>query len=369
MSHHKKTSETHEEVKPAFEGAAQVIPAKKMSSKLFLPIFIVVVGVIVLMLFFGKHAEKVDKETASRQQKILEASSVIEQRLAALKNTVESGETPQLPNEQPRVTRDSPEYPKELIARMNAPTSLYESGVEALAGASGSKSGKEVNEATFVGKGEDASFGNQAATTSTVAATQVPHPESTIVSGEMIHATLSVASNSDLPGMVTAIVSTPAYSYTGENELIPAGSRLVGQYNSAVLQGQSRIFIMWNRLVLPNGVSVDINSPDTDQIGQAGEPADYVNRRFWSRFGESILLSILSAGVSNVDVQSSDQYNSAQAYRMAMAESFQQSAAGTLQQTISLKPTLVRYQGATINVFIAHDLSFYNVLRQQQGVS
>ena len=182
----------------------------------------------------------------------------------------------------------------------------------------------------------------------------------------MLHAVLNVAMNSDLPGMVTATVSSPAYAYTGALELIPKGSRLIGQYSSAVLQGQSRIFIIWNRVVLPDGVSVDINSPDTDQIGQSGEPADYINRHFWSRFGESVLLSILSAGVSNVDVQSSDQYNSAQAYRIAVADSLQQSAAGTLQQTISTKPTLVRYQGANINVFIAHDLSFYN-LYQQQG--
>lgn len=193
----------------------------------------------------------------------------------------------------------------------------------------------------------------------------MPHPEYTIVSGEMLHAVLNVAMDSDLPGMVTATVTSPAYAYTGSQELIPKGSRLIGQYSSAVLQGQSRIFIMWNRVVLPDGVSVDINSPDTDSIGKSGEPADYINRHFWSRFGESVLLSILSAGVSNVDVQASDQYNSSQAYRMAIAESLQESAAGTLQQTISLKPTLVRYQGATINVFIAHDLSFYELYKQQ----
>jgi len=196
----------------------------------------------------------------------------------------------------------------------------------------------------------------------------VPHPEYTIVSGEMLHATLNVAMNSDLPGMVTATVTSPAYAYTGSLELIPKGSRLIGQYSSAILQGQSCIFIMWNRVVLPDGVSVDINSPDTDQIGEAGEPADYINRHFWSRFGESVLLSILSAAVSNVDVQANDQYNSAQSYRIAVADSLQQSAEGTLQQTISMKPTLVRYQGATINVFIAHDLSFYNLYKEQGKV-
>lgn len=257
---------------------------------------------------------------------------------------------------------------KEMIARMNAPTVIYEGGDHSASASRSSTSAShpgDPQEATFMGSGADQAFGNTPYETSTVNAAQVPHPDYTIVSGEMLHATLNVAMNSDLPGMVTATVTSPAYSYTGENQLVPRGSRLIGQYSSAVLQGQSRVFIMWNRLVLPNGTSVNINSPDTDQIGQSGEPADYINRHFWSRFGESVLMSIISAGVSNVDVDSGDEYNSAQAYRMAIAESFQKSAAGTLKQTAMQKPTLVRYQGANINVFIAHDLSFYDLYKAQ----
>lgn len=361
------SANTTEALKNTFGKTSKVVNNRYGTVKKWTTYGIMGIGVmVVLMIFLGHHHNEESKKEKDKQNKVATASALLAKRLAELREEKKNGAMPAA-RETPSV-RETGAYSKELIARMNAPTSLYEGGNNAAVASSSTSSAaqdsKNVPEATFIGKGADQAFGNTAYQTTSVDAKQVPHPEATIVSGEMIHATLNVATNSDLPGMVTATVTSPAYSYTGENELIPRGSRLIGQYSSAVLQGQDRIFIMWNRLVLPNGTSVDINSPDTDQIGQAGEPADYVNRHFWSRFGESILLSILSAGVSNVDVQSSDQYNSAQAYRMGIADSLQASATGSLQQTISLKPTLVRYQGSIINVFIAHDLSFYNLMQQ-----
>ena len=363
-----------EELKDAFGNASQVGGKPSFWKKKSAWIIAGVGALFLLIMIGGHHAKEEKKQEASKLQNMDKLREAVAARIKR-----EKGEVPQ--DHHVAATQlgldksamgEEGAYTKEMIARMNAPTSIYESGGSSTTNnssssqeASTSQSG--VKEATFMGKGADQEFGNTNYQTTSVEAKQVPHPESTIMSGEMIHATLNVAMDSDLPGMVTATVTSPAYSYTGENELIPRGSRLIGQYSSAVLQGQDRIFVMWNRVVLPNGISVDINSPDTNSIGQAGEPADYINRHFWSRFGESILLSILSAGVSNVDVQTSDQYNSAQAYRIGIAESLQASATGTLQQTISLKPTLVRYQGATINVFIAHDLSFYNVLNQAES--
>lgn len=372
MSTSHNTQDIDQKKKSIFSRASKVTREKSWASKRIFPFFMGGVGLLLIIMIFRGHHEEEKKQEIVKQHKIEVASTLLKQRLEALKEKVPQAT---LASTQTTAT-NAVTYSKELIARMNAPTSLYESsadhasslfnGTNALANSVKKAIDGGVPEATFIGKGTDQEFGNTPYQTTSVDAKQVPHPEYTIVSGEMLRAVLNVAMNSDLPGMVTATVTSPAYAYTGSLELIPKGSRLIGQYSSAILQGQSRIFIMWNRVVLPDGVSVDINSPDTDQIGQSGEPADYINRHFWSRFGESVLLSILSAGVSNVDVQSSDQYNSAQAYRIAVADSLQQSAAGTLQQTISTKPTLVRYQGANINVFIAHDLSFYH-LYQQQG--
>jgi type IV secretion system protein VirB10 len=219
------------------------------------------------------------------------------------------------------------------------------------------------NSATFAGQGVNTAFGNQSMSTTSVIAKKIAHPEYTIASGEFLHAVLETAIDSDLPGEIRAVVSQPVYAYIGETPLIPAGSRLIGQYSSSVMQGQNRVFVVWNRVILPNGVSAQINSPGTDQLGISGQGADDVYTHFFARFGEASLLSIIGAGAATGGVNNGDQYNSAAQYRMAISQSFQQSANNSLQGTLATQPTLSIDQGASINVFVAHDIDFYSVMK------
>lgn len=249
---------------------------------------------------------------------------------------------------------------KSLLARQNAPTSMYSRDLREEQQTPGAM--PEVRQATLAGQGSDTQFANANRATTVIQARRIPHPDYTIASGEFLHAVLETAINSDLPGMVRAVVSTPVYAYTGGKVLIAAGSRLIGQYSSAIVQGQNRVMIAWDRLVLPNGIVVQLNSPGADALGRAGQGADQVDTHFLARFGQSSLLSLIGAGTANVGVNNTDQYNSAAQYRTAIAQSFQQSAQQSLQGTLPMKPTLHSYQGSKINVFVAHDLSFYEVL-------
>ncbi len=251
-------------------------------------------------------------------------------------------------------------HSKKYLARQNAPTNMYSS--PAIPGRS-PQAGGRVQQATFAGRGANDQFANTPMTTDAIEAVKIPHPGYTLASGELLHGVLETAIDSDLPGMVRAVVSKPVYSYTDERTLIPAGSRLIGQYRSALIQGQNRVMIIWNRVVLPSGIAVQINSPGTDRLGRAGLRADRVNTHFLARFGEAALLSIIGAGTATVGVGTNDRYNSAAQYRMAIAQSFQQSANQSLQGTLPRKPTLQIDQGAKITVFVAHDLSFYRVLK------
>ena len=185
-----------------------------------------------------------------------------------------------------------------------------------------------------------------------------------IAEGSLIHAVLEPATNSDLPGLVRAIVSEPNYSEDGTNILIPRGSRLIGQYKSGMLQGQSRIFIVWTRLIEPSGISINISSPGVDSLGVAGQAADDIDRHFWERFGTASLLSLIGAGTANTGVSATDQNNSASEYRAAIANSFEQSANQSLQQQGNIPPTLKTYQGKSIMVFVAHDLNFEEAIKQ-----
>lgn len=160
--------------------------------------------------------------------------------------------------------------------------------------------------------------------------------------------------------MVRAITTRDVYALSGQKLLIPKGSTLVGQFNTGVTQGQNRIFVVWNRVQLSNGIIVTMNSPSIDAIGRSGLNADYIDHHFFARFGTSALLSVLGAYSAMNGVSNEEQYNSKSQYRMGIANNFQQASNQNLQQDMLIRPTLHLNQGTTINVFVAHDLDFYH---------
>ncbi len=258
--------------------------------------------------------------------------------------------------------RDSNEEQKEqeLVLRRTMPSSMYsETPMEQM-----NMKKKSVEEATFAGKDSMSEFGNKSSQTAVVEATNILHPDYTVAEGEILHGILETPINSDLPGMVRAVINQPIYAYFSDKPLIPAGARLIGQYASMVKGGQIRAFVVWSRVILPDGISIAINSPGADQLGQAGLPADKVDHHFFERFGNATLLSIIGAGAANVGVTANDQYNSAASYRQAISQSFQQSANDALQDSSDISNTLIIHQGQKVTVFVAHDLSFYQVLKK-----
>lgn len=199
----------------------------------------------------------------------------------------------------------------------------------------------------------------------TVEAVRMSSMNTIVAEGSLIHAVMESATNSDLPGYLRASVSQPVFSEDGSQELVPIGSRLIGQYKSGMLQGQSRIFIVWTRLITPVGVSVQLGSAGVDSLGMAGMQADEINRHFWGRFGNASLMSLIGAGAANVGVNGQEQ-NSAAMYREAVASSFAQSAEQSLQQDSRIAPTLKTWQGKPVMVFVAKDIDFQSVIKQNK---
>ncbi|MBX4336628.1 TrbI/VirB10 family protein, partial [Bartonella raoultii] len=93
-----------------------------------------------------------------------------------------------------------------------------------------------------------------------------------IKAGTIIPSIMISGINSDLPGQIIAQVRESVYdSATGQNVLIPLGSRLIGTYDSRVSTGQKRALIAWSRVIYPDGSSLSLgNMPGTDQSGYAG---------------------------------------------------------------------------------------------------
>ena len=183
-----------------------------------------------------------------------------------------------------------------------------------------------------------------------VRAVPMRNPHAIAPQGTIIPGVLETAINSDLPGFTRAVVSRDVLSFDGKAVLIPRGSRLIGQYKSAVALGQSRAFIIWTRVIRPDGVSIQIGSPGTDELGRGGLPGE-VNRHFIRRFSGAILLSVLNAGVALIGQTPSTQIS------IGSAGAATGLATSALQGD-AIPPTIKVMQGAAINIFVARDLDF-----------
>jgi type IV secretion system protein VirB10 len=192
----------------------------------------------------------------------------------------------------------------------------------------------------------------------TAQASQMRNLHTLIAQGAMIPGILETAIQSDLPGMVRAIVSENVYSFDGAELLIPQSSRLVGEYKSGLVHGQSRVFIIWNRLIRNDGVTINIGSIGTDALGRSGLDGD-VDTHFFERFGSSVMLSMIDTGLQ-VAANSTKSQTSA-AVAVNTGNDFSSAAAIALQNSVNIPPTINIDQGTRINVFVGKDLDFSRV--------
>jgi type IV secretion system protein VirB10 len=158
---------------------------------------------------------------------------------------------------------------------------------------------------------------------------------------------LETAIDSDLPGYVRAVVSQDVRSFDGSRVLIPRSSRLIGEYKSGLQQGQTRAYVVWSRLIRPDGVSVALASPAVDAQGATGLAGE-VDNHFLKRFGSSLLLSVIGAagavGRGGVTIATGDS-----------------AASVAAQRDGSRAPTIRVRQGQPIRIFTARDLNFASV--------
>ena len=184
----------------------------------------------------------------------------------------------------------------------------------------------------------------------TASATRMISPSTTVAQGTLMTAMLETAIDSDLPGYVRAVVSRDVKSFDGSRVLIPRSSRLIGQYKSGLAVGQTRAYILWTRLIRPDGVSIALASPATDYSGRNGLGGK-VNSHFVKRFGSAILLSVIGAAGQAIGGGNS-----------AVIVSGPQSAVSQdASRNASIPPTVRVNQGQPIRVFTARDLDFSTV--------
>lgn len=175
-------------------------------------------------------------------------------------------------------------------------------------------------------------------------------PRTTVTQGTLIPAVLETAINTDVPGFVRAVVSSDVRSFDGARVLVPRSSRLIGEYKSGLQAGQKRAYVIWTRLIRPDGVSVKLSSPAVGFGGEAGLEGK-VNSHFFSRFGSAMLLSVIG-GLSAV---------SSGGASVIVSGGGQSAAAAAIGQSGQISPTVRVRPGQPIRVFTSKDLDFSKV--------
>lgn len=173
--------------------------------------------------------------------------------------------------------------------------------------------------------------------------------------GKVIPAVLGRQINSDLPGRITAYVSSNVYDADGRL-LIPKGAALVGKYDSGVHVGQDRLMFAFERLVLPNGYSFDLPAaPGADLSGAAGMSGD-VNNHFFKMFGTSLLIAVLADHTKQPS--SVTTMGGGGPVMTAAGQVLSDVSKTILERNRVIPPTITVDQGTRINVEVVSDMVF-----------
>jgi type IV secretion system protein TrbI len=172
--------------------------------------------------------------------------------------------------------------------------------------------------------------------------------------GSVISASLITGLRSDLPGLVTAQVTSQVFdSPTGRILLIPQGSRLIGSYDSVVAFGQKRALIVWQRIMLPDGSSLRIdNVPATDASGYAGLQ-DKVDFHTWALLKGVALSTLLGVGSQLTVTGESDLV---QAIRESTQQNVSRAGDQLTSRSLNIQPTITIRPGATVRLVVHKDL-------------
>ncbi|EFL6894857.1 conjugal transfer protein TrbI [Campylobacter coli] len=180
-----------------------------------------------------------------------------------------------------------------------------------------------------------------------------------IKAGWNIPAILITGVNSDLPGQILAQVTQNVYdNATGKYLLIPQGTKVVGAYSSNIIYGQSRLLVAWNKLIFPNGDTLNLDGMQgTSQDGYTGFE-DQVDNHYFRIFGSAFLLSSISAGIAlsdNSDTNSEKETASDKAIAQAIQQ-MGQVASEMIRKNMNISPTLKIRPGYKFNIFVTKDI-------------
>lgn len=183
------------------------------------------------------------------------------------------------------------------------------------------------------------------------------NPSLTIPKGDAIDCAMTTRVVTEISGFTSCQITSNVYSADGKVLLIERMAEVEGEYAAVGAPGQRRVYVLWSRIRKPGGVTIDIASPSTDQLGAAGIDG-IVDNRWFERIGSAYMLSIFkdfltaqatpSGGNGTLIFQNSLQTSNSLAEKI-------------LAQSINIKPVVYAQQGDRVAIYVARDLDFTNV--------
>lgn len=191
------------------------------------------------------------------------------------------------------------------------------------------------------------------------AATRVPASTHTLKAGTILPATLLTGIQSDLPGTIIAKIRQDVFdTATGTELLIPQGSTLIGQYDESIRFGQSRILLVWSKLIFPNGQSISLNRlPGVDLSGQSGLH-DQVNHHYFRILGSAMLLSFFSTAQQLAGQHGANALTGSALLTAAMDQQLSETSLQWIQKNMNVAATIKIRPGANFNVLLTQDMNF-----------
>jgi type IV secretion system protein VirB10 len=205
----------------------------------------------------------------------------------------------------------------------------------------------------------------QGSATPRVAASMLGNRSLTLPKGTAFTCALKTKVISAVSGLVGCQVQRNVFSDDGRVLLIERGSHVDGEYRVAsVRPGTVRIPVLWTRIRTPFGVTVDIESPGTGQLGESGIEG-YVDNRWVERIGAAMLLSLIDDSVKlviqNQANQSDNSGNGDTILLPSTTANTSKLAEKVLESTINIPPLIYQNQGGIVGIYVARDVDFSSV--------
>jgi len=181
-------------------------------------------------------------------------------------------------------------------------------------------------------------------------------PKHVIFEGTILEAVLTNRLTGDFSGPVNAMVTTDVYSHNRQLLMIPQGSRILGETRKVATQNQDRLAVMFHRLIMPDGFSVDLDQfAGLDQAGAAALK-DKVDHHYLQVFGTSVALGLLS-GFEIAGTASALNANGIDVYRQGVSAQTSQNGMRVLESELNRLPTVTIREGQRIKVYLSKDIS------------